>query len=129
MNKLIQRNRQLKNRKGFTLIELIVVIAILGILAAVLVPQLGGFTAKAEQAQVLTDAAAAATAADALYLEKGSVPTGAEIKALAGVGGEVELSTTSTAIVDSSTIVLFTYTPKVGTKGTAVTRQSTGKFQ
>ena len=35
MRKLLQRNRKLRNRKGFTLIELIVVIVIIGILAAI----------------------------------------------------------------------------------------------
>lgn len=39
-----------KNKKGFTLIELIVVIAILGILAAVMIPKIGGFTEKARMA-------------------------------------------------------------------------------
>ncbi|HHY91115.1 MAG TPA: type II secretion system protein [Clostridiales bacterium] len=41
--------KKLQNRKGFTLIELIVVIAILSILAGIAVPKLTGFTDKAKK--------------------------------------------------------------------------------
>lgn len=37
-----------KNKKGFTLIELIVVVGILGVLAAVLIPRVMGFTSTAK---------------------------------------------------------------------------------
>lgn len=48
MLKLINQQKQ-KSKKGFTLVELIVVIAILGILAALVVPQVTGYIEKAQE--------------------------------------------------------------------------------
>lgn len=48
MLNLINQQKQ-KSKKGFTLVELIVVIAILGILAALVVPQVTGYIEKAQE--------------------------------------------------------------------------------
>ncbi len=55
----------LKNKKGFTLIELIVVIAILGILAIITIPNISGFTDKAKES---ADIATAETIAKAITI-------------------------------------------------------------
>ncbi len=59
-----------KNQKGFTLIELMIVIAIIGILAAVAVPQYGQYTKRAKYSEVVTHAAAAKTGVTICYQEE-----------------------------------------------------------
>lgn len=53
---MIGKIQQLKNKKGFTLVELIVVIAIIAVLTAVIVPLIARYTAQA-QYTTLQDAA------------------------------------------------------------------------
>lgn len=46
---------RIKNKRGFTIIEIMVVIALIGILASVLVPQFGGVRDRARDTGVLTN--------------------------------------------------------------------------
>lgn len=57
------------NKKGFTLVELIVVIAILGVLAAILVPAFTGYVTKAQDASKISAAKSYCTAYQAAWTE------------------------------------------------------------
>ena len=61
---------KMKDKKGFTLVELIVVLVILAILAAILVPALLGYIDKAREKQITTNAHAAYVATQAILDEE-----------------------------------------------------------
>lgn len=52
-----------KNKKGFTLIEIIIVIAIIAILAAILIPSMSGYITAAQDQQYIANARSAYIAA------------------------------------------------------------------
>lgn len=66
-NKFIQ---QRKRKSGFTLIEVIVVIAILAILGAILVPNVLGYRKKAEKSNIQTSAKTVMSAIEAYNSDK-----------------------------------------------------------
>ncbi|MFB0980012.1 MAG: prepilin-type N-terminal cleavage/methylation domain-containing protein [Alteromonadaceae bacterium] len=64
-------NKSLNKAKGFTLIELMIVVAIIGILAAVALPAYQDYTKKAKFSEVVTASGAAKTAIEICYQTEG----------------------------------------------------------
>ncbi|AJR06936.1 putative type II secretory pathway, pseudopilin EpsG [Photobacterium gaetbulicola Gung47] len=64
-----------RKQRGFTLLEVMVVIVILGVLASLVVPNLLGNKEKADQQKVVTDISALEQALDMYRLDNSAYPT------------------------------------------------------
>lgn len=70
----------MKKRRGFTLVELMIVIAIIGVLAAIALPAYQVYAVRAKVVEGITAAAAARTAASEAYAQNGAMlPTAASM--------------------------------------------------
>ena len=63
-----------KLQKGFTLIELMIVVAIIGILAAIAIPAYQDYTIRAQVSEGMNLAAAAKAAVAETFLNRGTAP-------------------------------------------------------
>lgn len=85
--------KKLKNKKGFTLVELIVVLVILAILAALLVPALTGYIDKAKEKSIEAKTRNIVMATQTLIDEQyGKVALNATLKTAVAIGATTSIT-------------------------------------
>ena len=92
-------NRSIRSiQKGFTLIELMIVVAIIGILAAIAIPAYQDYTIRAQVTEGLSLAGGVQTAVADYYAQKGTYPA-ANVTTTAGGLGMTALTANDVVIV------------------------------
>ncbi|WP_092407542.1 prepilin-type N-terminal cleavage/methylation domain-containing protein [Pseudomonas sp. NFACC02] len=125
-------------QKGFTLIELMIVVAIIGILAAVAIPQYSDYTSRARASATVNDIASYKQAVAMCAQELGAltacgagnngVPPAVATPNTVGlaVSGTGVITGTSAATAADGTALTFTYTPTLTASAANMTWAMTG---
>lgn len=128
MNKTLQNLNTIKKYQGFTLIELMIVVAIIGILAAVALPQYQQYTQKARYSDVNVSVAAVKTAM-AVCLNLEGVLASCDTYTEIGISQPAATdNVASVAIATTTGVITGTGTTAAGAYTTIWTPSVTGSF-
>ena len=97
------------NQKGFTLIELMIVVAIIGILAAIAIPAYQDYTVRSKVTEVVAGMSAAKTSISEFYNSQGHMPANANSAGFSTTIGAKYLDNLSYTFVNSTTGTLQGY--------------------
>ena len=119
-----------KVQQGFTLIELMIVVAIIGILAAIAIPAYQDYTIRSKVTELINAAGVCKTSVAEYYQSLGAMPVSAKSAGCSDIGtantlppvvanGEVEITASGTLATQLGAGIMFAY--KADCSGAACT--------
>jgi type IV pilus assembly protein PilA len=107
-------------QKGFTLIELMIVVAIIGILAAIAIPAYQDYTIRAQVSEGMNLAAAAKAAVSETFLNRGTAPATRTAAGMSANAGDTR-GKYVTGVLVTNGVIQITYGAEANTAITGAT--------